>query len=179
LFESTAKGSKDLESKGYVSSHEQQIVKEHSSTHLPPAYETELSALQLCCQHRTHCFIYNLFGFIQGVLLGIIFCFIFYKTIFTSSDISMTKFDHAFKFGMLMGCLKGGYRALRCIYNSFRARLYVSKNKLILKQASAGIGIDLPENQDGTRPGIPAGCGFEFPYHSLLFMAFLSWYLLK
>jgi hypothetical protein len=32
---------------------------------IPEEYKTEIKALEQCCQHRTHCFIYNIVGLIK------------------------------------------------------------------------------------------------------------------
>lgn len=32
---------------------------------VPAEYKTEIQALEQCCQHRTHCLIYNIAGFIK------------------------------------------------------------------------------------------------------------------
>ena len=32
---------------------------------IPEDYKTEIKALEQCCQHRTHCFVYDTVGFIM------------------------------------------------------------------------------------------------------------------
>ncbi len=32
---------------------------------VPKEYATEIKALELCCQHRTHCAIHDLVGFVK------------------------------------------------------------------------------------------------------------------
>lgn len=32
---------------------------------IPEEYTTEIKALELCCQHRSHCLVHDLVGFIQ------------------------------------------------------------------------------------------------------------------
>jgi len=58
-------------------------------------------------------------------------------------------------------------RAITCVFNAFRARRFVTEHHLQLDQAAhhGGVGVALPEER---KNGIPHGCGFEFPIHSLI-----------
>jgi hypothetical protein len=38
------------------------ISSKEPSSEMPIEYATEVQALELCCQHRSHCLIYNLVG---------------------------------------------------------------------------------------------------------------------
>jgi hypothetical protein len=63
-------------------------------------------------------------------------------------------------------------RAVTCVYNAFNARRYVLEHRLLLDRAThhGGIGVALPEEP---KNGIPHGCGFEYPIHSILFIVSL------
>ena len=60
-------------------------------------------------------------------------------------------------------------RSIKCIYHAFNARRYVQEHRIVLEQAAhhGGIGVGLP---DESKSGIPHGCGFELPIHSIMFM---------
>ncbi len=60
-------------------------------------------------------------------------------------------------------------RAITCVYNAFNARRYVREHRLLLDRAAhhGGIGVSLPVEPTN---GIPYGCGFEFPVHSIIFI---------
>jgi hypothetical protein len=66
-------------------------------------------------------------------------------------------------------CFSGLRRSIKCVYNAFHARQYVQKHRLLLNQAAhhGGVGVGLPEEP---KNGIPHGCGFEFPIHSIIFI---------
>ncbi len=69
-----------------------------------------------------------------------------------------------------MFLLSGIRRSIRCVFNTFRARRFVKEHHLQLDRAAhhGGIGVALPEEP---KNGIPYGCGFEFPTHSLIVIA--------
>ena len=60
-----------------------------SKREIPDEYGTEIQALELCCQHRSHCFVYDIVGFLQVCMS--IFCIkiiiIFRKVIQRSNQI--------------------------------------------------------------------------------------------
>jgi hypothetical protein len=60
-------------------------------------------------------------------------------------------------------------RSIKCVYNAFHARRYVQEHRLLLDRAAnhGGIGVGLPEEP---KNGIPHGCGFEYPIHSIMFI---------
>ena len=39
---------------------------------VPKDYQIEIQALEQCCQHRTHCLVYNLVGLMQGLCFGML-----------------------------------------------------------------------------------------------------------
>ena len=55
------------------------------------------------------------------------------------------------------------------MYHAFHARRYVRAHELLLDRAAqhGGVGVALPEQ---TKNGIPHGCGFEFPFFSVMFI---------
>ncbi len=63
----------------------------------------------------------------------------------------------------------GLIRSIRCVYHALRARKYVQEHELLLDRAAhhGGVGVALPEQ---SKNGIPPGCGFEFPIHSIMFI---------
>ncbi len=70
---------------------------------------------------------------------------------------------------MIYFYFSGLRRAIKCVYNAFRARRFVQERQLLLDRAAhhGGIGVALPEEP---KNGIPHGCGFEFPIHSIMFI---------
>jgi len=42
---------------------------------IPNEYPTEIQAVERCCQHRTHCFVYDILGFIQVEQIRLSFLF--------------------------------------------------------------------------------------------------------
>jgi hypothetical protein len=60
-------------------------------------------------------------------------------------------------------------RSIQCVYHGFHARRYVQEHELLLDRAAhhGGVGVALPEQP---KNGIPHGCGFEFPIHSIIFI---------
>ncbi|CAF2939205.1 unnamed protein product [Rotaria sp. Silwood2] len=120
-----------------------------SKREVPEEYATEIKALELCCQHRSHCLVYDIVGFLQIQLLGI---------------------HLTFKSVILLGCLNGLRRAFKCVYHAFHARRFVREHHLQLNRAAhhGGIGVALPEEP---KNGIPHGCGFEYPIPPLILIA--------
>ncbi|CAF2154983.1 unnamed protein product [Rotaria magnacalcarata] len=132
---------------------------------IPEEYKTEIQALEQCCQHRTHCFMYNFVGLIYGLFSGMILYIIlasFGVTKGESLGIHVTM-----NTVILIGCLNGLRRAVTCVYHAFHARRFVRQQQLLLDRAAhhGGIGVALPEQP---KNGIPHGCGFEYPIHSIL-----------
>ncbi|CAF1304951.1 unnamed protein product [Rotaria sordida] len=139
-----------------------------SRQEIPEEYAIEIKALQQCCQHRSHCLIYDIVGFLQGLLLGmILFCLL---SIVESTKIQWPGIHLTFESVILVGCLNGLRRAIKCVYHAFRARRFVQEYHLQLDRAAhhGGIGVALPEEP---KNGIPYGCGFEYPIPSLIFIA--------
>ena len=66
----------------------------------------------------------------------------------------------------------GVRRSIACVYHAFNARRYVQEHQLVLNRAAqhGGIGVALPGEP---KSGIPKGCGFEFPIHSIIFLTSL------
>jgi hypothetical protein len=69
-------------------------------------------------------------------------------------------------------CFSGLRRSIKCVYNAFNARRYVQEHQLLLDRAArhGGVGVALPEE---SKTGIPHGCGFDFPIHSIMFIVSL------
>jgi hypothetical protein len=106
-------------------------------------------------------------------------------TVVGFTKVPIAGFHLTFESVILLGCLKyiyhlfvcyiihfdfsGVRRAISCVYHAFNARHYVQKHQLVLNQASkhGGIGVALPGEP---KNGIPHGCGFEFPIHSIMFI---------
>ncbi|CAF1040835.1 unnamed protein product [Rotaria magnacalcarata] len=133
--------------------------------HISTGYTAEVQALELCCQHRTHCFIYNLVGFIKGLFLGLLlYCAL--TTGLTNNE--LMGIHLCTRCMVLIGCLNGLHRSIVCVFNAYRARRFVRKNRLILERAvnHGGAETTLPSR---FKNGIPKGCGFEFPILSLSF----------
>ncbi|CAF0875142.1 unnamed protein product [Rotaria sordida] len=149
-------------------------LKDHPS-HVSSEYTTEVRALELCCQHRTHCFVYNLVGFLKGLLLGLIlYCAL--TSGLTKNE--LMNIHLCTRCMVLIGCLKGLHRSILCVFNAFRARRFVRKHQLFLERAAnhGGIGITLPSRH---KNGIPNGCGFELPVLPLIFtvcLISLAWW---
>ncbi|CAF0874511.1 unnamed protein product [Adineta steineri] len=139
-----------------------------SDTNISNEHQTEILALEQCCQHRTHCLVYDITGFVKGLFLGMIL----YSSL---SIVGLTKTQLAgihltFESVILLACLNGLRRSIACVFRTFRARQFVKKHHLQLDRATheGGIGITLPEK---SKTGIPSDCGFEFPIHSLIVIA--------
>lgn len=88
--------------------------KKQSHHEIPAEYPIEMQALEKACQHRTHCFVYDLVGFcqvshctisidlhmiIQGILFGLILTNIL-------SMIGFTKISFNFSSVIMFGCVK-------------------------------------------------------------------------
>ncbi|CAF2893273.1 unnamed protein product [Rotaria sp. Silwood2] len=139
-----------------------------SKREVPEEYATEIKALELCCQHRSHCLVYDIVGFLQGLLLGmILLCLL---SIVGSTKIQLLGIHLTFKSVILLGCLNGLRRAFKCVYHAFHARRFVREHHLQLNRAAhhGGIGVALPEEP---KNGIPHGCGFEYPIPPLILIA--------
>ena len=67
----------------------------------------------------------------------------------------------------------GVRRSIACVYHAFNARHYVQEHQLVLNRAAqhGSIGVALPGEP---KNGIPKGCGFEFPIHSMMFIIGIS-----
>ncbi|CAM4905929.1 unnamed protein product [Rotaria socialis] len=149
---------------------------------VPEEYATEIKALEQCCQHRSHCLVYDVVGFLQrqykhllssrqltlllegqGLLFGMIFYFLFPLVRLTTLQLTLQGV-------ILFGCVNGIRRAVKCAYHAFHARRYVREHHLQLDRAAhhGGIGVALPEEP---KNGIPYGCGFEFPIIPLILIA--------
>ncbi|CAF1194927.1 unnamed protein product [Adineta steineri] len=146
------------------------VDSKNQSSDIPVEYTTEIQALELCCQHRTHCFIYNLIGFFKGSLLGSILYYALTSGLIRNDLMSIHLCARCM---VLIGCIRGLRRSIGCIYNAIRARKFVKKQKLFLAQTTNddGIGFSLTNRQ---KNGIPHGCGFEFPILPLIFTVCLS-----
>ena len=68
---------------------------------VPKEYQIEIQALEQCCQHRTHCLVYNLVGLIQGLCLGMLLSIVLGLTRGHLHDTSF----HTDRV-ILVGCLK-------------------------------------------------------------------------
>ncbi|CAF2863280.1 unnamed protein product [Rotaria sp. Silwood2] len=134
---------------------------------VPEEYKTEIKALEQCCQHRTHCLIYDMLGLINGIFLGLILYILL--TIFGLTRGQLAGMFFTIETVILIGCLNGVRRAIKCVYHAFHARHFVQKHQLLLDRAAhhGGIGVALPEQP---KNGIPHGCGFEYPIHSIIFI---------
>ncbi|CAF1573675.1 unnamed protein product [Rotaria sp. Silwood1] len=134
---------------------------------VPEEYKTEIKALEQCCQHRTHCLIYDIVGLINGLFIGMILYILL--TIVGLTKGQLTGIHFTMNTVILIGCLNGFRRAIKCIYHAFHARQFVQKHQLLLDRAAhhGGIGVALPEE---SKNGIPHGCGFEYPIHSIIFI---------
>ncbi len=53
------------------------------------------------------------------------------------------------------------------MYNALHARQYVQQHQLLLDRTAHYGGVALPEEP---KNGVPHGCGFEFPIHSIMFI---------
>ncbi|UJR32722.1 hypothetical protein I4U23_020181 [Adineta vaga] len=138
-------------------------------------YLTEVQAVELCCQHRTHCFIYNLVGFFKGSLAGLV---LYYALINGLSNNELKSIHLCIRCVVLIGCLNGFRRSILCIFNALRARSFVRRHQLILDKAGShgGIGISL---LNSSKNGIPYRCGFGFPTLSVMFtlsLTALAWW---
>ncbi|CAF1296060.1 unnamed protein product [Adineta steineri] len=138
-----------------------------SKREIPEEYKTEIKALEQCCQHRTHCLIYDITGFIKGFFLGLILYILL--TVIGLTKGQLGGIHLTFESVLLLGCLNAFRRSISCIYNAFNARRYIREHRLLLDQAAhhGGIGVALPEEP---KNGVPYGCGFEFPIYSILFI---------
>ncbi|CAF3934307.1 unnamed protein product [Rotaria magnacalcarata] len=134
-----------------------------SKRSVPEEYVTEIKALEQCCQHRSHCLVYDVVGFLQGLLFGMILYFLFPLVRSTTLQLTLQSV-------ILFGCVNGIRRAVKCVYHAFHARRYVLEHRLQLDRAAyhGGIGVALPEEP---KNGIPDGCGFEFPIIPLILIA--------
>ncbi|CAF0893284.1 unnamed protein product [Rotaria sordida] len=134
---------------------------------VPEEYKTEIKALEQCCQHRTHCLIYDIVGLIKGLFFGMILYVLL--TIVGLTKGQFIGIPFTIQTVILIGFLNGLRRAIKCVYHAFHARRFVQKHQLLLDQAAhhGGIGVALPEEP---KNGIPHGCGFEYPIHSIIFI---------
>ncbi|CAF0906031.1 unnamed protein product [Rotaria sordida] len=134
---------------------------------VPEEYKTEIKALEQCCQHRTHCLIYDIVGLIKGLFFGMILYVLLIIVGLTKGQFIGIPFT--IQTVILIGFLNGLRRAIKCVYHAFHARRFVQKHQLLLDQAAhhGGIGVALPEEP---KNGIPHGCGFEYPIHSIIFI---------
>ncbi|CAF1299384.1 unnamed protein product [Rotaria magnacalcarata] len=134
-----------------------------SKRSVPEEYVTEIKALEQCCQHRSHCLVYDVVGFLQGLLFGMILYFLFPLVRSTTLQLTLQSV-------ILFGCVNGIRRAVKCVYHAFHARRYVLEHRLQLDRVAyhGGIGVALPEEP---KNGIPDGCGFEFPIIPLILIA--------
>ncbi|CAF0877840.1 unnamed protein product [Rotaria sordida] len=134
---------------------------------VPEEYKTEIKALEQCCQHRTHCLIYDIVGLIKGLFFGMILYVLL--TIVGLTKGQFIGIPFTIQTVILIGFLNGLRRAIKCVYHAFHARRFVQKHQLLLDRAAhhGGIGVALPEEP---KNGIPHGCGFEYPIHSIIFI---------
>jgi len=149
-------------------SHRKNQSAKKAPSEAPTDYATEIKALELCCQHRTHCFVHDLVGFFKGLFLGMIL----YASLpaFGLSKTNFGGFHLTFESVILLACLSGLRRSVECVYKTFRARRFVRKHQLQLTRAAhhSGAGVTLPEEP---KKGIPDDCGFGFPTHALIVTA--------
>jgi hypothetical protein len=153
-------------------------------------YSLEEQALQLACSHSTHCTVHNVIGFLGAFLPAFAFRYVFWSSIAldaasSSADGSpLPRVEQAIRFGLLVGSLRGGWRALRCIVHAFRARRWVLRHGLVADEVatSAAASSSSSSSSNGTdavsaaalRKGIPRRTGFDFPFHSVAMLGLFS-----
>lgn len=148
-----------------------------SASESPEPYSLEQQALTLVCSHTVHCSAHNIAGFVTGFVPAFIFRWIFFDSIsMNSSSSPISRWDQSVRFGLLIGIIRGGWRAIKCIMHAYRARQWVLKHKLAEKQTkeTEASSSSVPSR----RSKIPHGVGFEFPTHSFILLAvciFVFW----
>jgi len=127
-------------------------------------FSLEERALQLACAHSTHCTLHSVAGFLGAFLPAFVFRYVFFSSIaLDASSPSLPRLEQAVRFGLLIGALRGAWRALRCVIHAYRARRWVVKHGLVTEGGALKDGANAAEQ----RRGIPRHTGFGFPFHSV------------